>query len=171
MVQAWDTATWQPDIRRTLVGGEVRCCMIRRSDTRRKGGVLHTFGLLVGGREDRTLRVMLDSKAQEWQRKKGDFEAKVNPGLPLDCVWLSREKKAFVACSDGTIKFFVEGKQEFTHTATLRGHSDWVYGLALSADAKRFASASGDGTVSRRPASSSPIPSATPAATTPVLLC
>jgi hypothetical protein len=146
MVQAWDTETWEPDIRRTTVGGEVRRCMIIRSSDSRQGGTIQTFGLLIGGREDRTLRVILDSKAQPWQRK-SEFHAQVTPGLPLDCVWLSREKKAFVACSDGTIRFFVEGKQEFTHTATLRGHSDWVYGLALSADAKRFASASGDGTV------------------------
>jgi WD40 repeat protein len=147
MVQAWDTETWEPDIRRTLVGGEVRRCMIRSSNTRNKGGVLHTFGLLVGGREDRTLRVMLDSKAQEWQRSRGDFQARVNPGLPLDCAWLAREKKAFVACSDGTIKVFVEGKQQLTHTATLRGHSDWVYSLAVNADATRIASAGADGTV------------------------
>jgi WD40 repeat protein len=148
MVQAWDTETWQGDIRRTMVGGEVRSCMIRRSDTRRQGGVLHTFGLLIGGREDRTIRVLLDAKAQEWQRAKGDYHAQVYPGVPLDCVWLpKRSEKAFVACSDGTVKVFTEASQQLRHTATLRGHSDWVYGVALSHDATRLASASGDGTV------------------------
>jgi WD40 repeat protein len=148
MVQAWDTETWEPDIRRTTVGGEVRRCMIVRSSKSRQGGTLQTFGLLIGGREDRTLRVILDSKAQAWQRTKSEYHAPVEPGVPLDCVWLAgRDKKAFVACSDGTIKVFAESPPQITHTATLRGHSDWVYGLALNADASRFASASGDGTV------------------------
>ncbi len=148
MVQSWDTESWKPDIRRTTVGGEVRRCMIRRSDTRRQGGSLHTFGLLIGGREDRTLRVMLDGKAQEWQRSRGDYHAEVKPGVPLDCVWVpKRSDKAWVACSDGTIKVFADAGQKITHTATLRGHGDWVYGLALSPDAARLVSASADGTV------------------------
>ena len=146
-VQTWSTETWQPDLRPTMVGGEVRRATIRRSQVRQEGGATHTFGLLIGGREDRTLRIMIDGKAQEWQRQ-GDYHVQVAPGLPLDCVWLTKGgQKAFVACSDGTIKVFAEAAQRFTHTATLRGHTDWVYGLALSADGTQLASASGDGTV------------------------
>jgi WD40 repeat protein len=147
MVQIWDTAAWQPDVRPTMVGGEVRRAMIRRSQARPDGDATHTFALLIGGREDRSLRVMIDGKAQEWQRR-GDYLAHVAPGIPLDCVWLPKgPPKAFVACSDGTVKVFADAAQQLSHAATLRGHTDWVYGVALSADGAQLASASGDGTV------------------------
>ncbi|HYW78525.1 MAG TPA: hypothetical protein VE890_03075, partial [Thermoguttaceae bacterium] len=75
-------------------------------------------------------------------------KAAVDLGMPLDCAWLPKgAKKAFVACSDGTIKIFTDNSQQLTHTATLRGHTDWIYAVALSPDATRLASAAGDGTV------------------------
>ena len=145
-LQTWDTVEWKPDVP-TTVGGEVRHAEIRRSQIPKEGAALHTFAMIVGGREDRSLRVMLDGKAQIWQRK-SDYHVVVQPGVPLDCAWLAKGgPKAYVACTDATIKVFVEGDRRFTHTATLRGHSDWVYDLALSRDGARLVSASADGTV------------------------
>jgi WD40 repeat protein len=64
---------------------------------------------------------------------------------PLDVVWAHNPSRVYVACDDGTIKVYdaPSGKP----TATLTGHKDWVYVLALSPDGTQLASGSGDGTV------------------------
>ena len=63
-LQTWDTVEWKPDVP-TTVGGEVRHAEIRRSQIPKEGAALHTFAMIVGGREDRSLRVMLDGKAAD----------------------------------------------------------------------------------------------------------
>ena len=57
MVQTWDTGNLAAGSPPTMVGGEVRSS---RSAGRRskEGEAKHTFGVLIGGREDRSLRVM-----------------------------------------------------------------------------------------------------------------
>jgi WD40 repeat protein len=45
------------------------------------------------------------------------------------------------------VKVYTETGKAMELTATLRGHSDWVYAVAASADEKTVASASGDGSV------------------------
>jgi WD40 repeat protein len=86
----------------------------------------------------------MDGHAQGWQRGR-EYRIPIHAGAPLDWVCLPRlGRKTFVACSDGTIKVY---QPTPFHQATLRGHTDWVYGLAASDDGTRLASASGDGTV------------------------
>ncbi len=57
-----------------------------------------------------------------------------------------------VALADGDTPFAIEGWQpanggNTSKTVTLKGHSDWVYAVAVSPDTKVAASASADGTV------------------------
>ncbi len=74
--------------------------------------------------------------------------------MPLDCVWLKDPDPgkwylqwAYVAASDNTVKAYAFDGKNLTLMDTLGGHSDWVYAVAASADGKRLASASGDGSV------------------------
>ncbi|HUT11386.1 MAG TPA: hypothetical protein VMY42_12875 [Thermoguttaceae bacterium] len=67
------------------------------------------------------------------------------PGVaPLDVRWDVKENLIYAACSDGTVRVFDGNGRAL---ATLAGHQDWVYCVALSADGTRVASGSGDGTV------------------------
>jgi WD40 repeat protein len=147
VVQVWEVGPWTPDRRETHFEESVRACYLRSS--RASGAtVQHQFAAVVGGKESRSIQVRLDDKAQPWARK--DTRLDLPSGLPLDGVWLSRKgaHRVYVGCSDGTVKAYDENKQlSFDPVAVLAGHGDWVYGVALSADGSRLASASGDGTV------------------------
>lgn len=145
-VQVWDTATWQPDKKETHLEDVVRRCALRSS--RPQGTeTQHLFALLVGGRENRSLQVRLDDKAPAWARK--DVRLDLTAGTPLDCQWASVKgaNQVYVACTDGTVKLFAENKTTFDPVATMAGHRDWVYAVALDQDGSRLASAAGDGTV------------------------
>jgi WD40 repeat protein len=112
--------------------------------------VTYRFGLIVGGQDGRSVQYRMDDKAAPAYRK--DIKADLDTGTPLDCLWLKDPSKwymqwAYVAASDNTVKVYKFDGQKLDLTDTLGGHSDWVYGLAASADGKRLASASGDGSV------------------------
>jgi len=67
------------------------------------------------------------------------------PGVaPLDVCWDVKKNRIYAACSNGTVRVFDGNGRSL---ATLTGHDDWVYGIALSADGTRIATGSGDGTV------------------------
>lgn len=65
-------------------------------------------------------------------------------GMPLDIVWSTKSSRMYAPCSDGVVRIYdVNGRL----LASLAGHDDWAYGVAVNADATRLASGSGDGTV------------------------
>ena len=66
------------------------------------------------------------------------------PG-PLGVVWASAGTRMYVPLTDKTVRVY--DPNTGGHLATLTGHTDWVYGLALTPDGVTLASASADGTV------------------------
>jgi WD40 repeat protein len=66
-------------------------------------------------------------------------------GMPQGMAWAAKTGRIYAACSDKTVKAL--RVSEGTIAATLRGHADWVYAVALSLDEGRLASGSADGTV------------------------
>ena len=68
-----------------------------------------------------------------------------NPGLPLGMVWSGKTNRIYVPCDDKTVKVFYPSDGKLI--ATLRGHTDWVYGVAVNAEGTQVASGGIDGTV------------------------
>ncbi len=66
-------------------------------------------------------------------------------GIPLDIVWVAQGYRIYAGCSDNTIKAYNAGNGVLLKS--LIGHTDWVYSIALNADATKLASGSADGTV------------------------
>ncbi len=66
------------------------------------------------------------------------------PG-PLGVLWAPAGNRMYVPLTDKTVRVY--DPNSGGHVATLSGHGDWVYGVALSPDASKLAPASGDGTV------------------------
>jgi WD40 repeat protein len=65
-------------------------------------------------------------------------------GMPLDIVGSTKTNRMYAPCSDGIVRVYdVNGRL----LASLSGHNDWAYGVAVSADGSRLASGDGDGTV------------------------
>jgi len=88
----------------------------------------------------------------EWAvriRRKDDLKTSrptyTGAAMPLGLAWAAKTNRLYVPCSDKTVKVYPSGSG--TPTATLRGHADWVYAVALSPDGARLASGSADGTV------------------------
>jgi WD40 repeat protein len=65
-------------------------------------------------------------------------------GMPLNIVWSQKTNRMYAPCSDGVVRVYDTNGRLL---ASLAGHNDWVYGVAVNADATRLASGSGDGTV------------------------
>jgi WD40 repeat protein len=153
-IEVWDTATWKPGAEgKTYPGDVVRRCFLKSSSKSRGGGEgtsgwRHSFAFILGGRQTKTIEVRGDDRTPGYARDKF-IKVPMGSGTPLDFV--SAKDKYYVACSDNTVKEFTPvtaaRKTTLVPTATLRGHNDWVYAVALSADGQRLASASGDGTV------------------------
>jgi hypothetical protein len=148
-VQVWDAATWKPDRVKTTLEAPVRRCFVQ--EIARQADSSHRLALVVGGHESRSLQIRLDDKAPGWAKGR-DAKVDIDGGTPLDCLWRQDAKGkwvAYVACSDATVKMFVwdwDGRK-LDLTATLRGHSDWVYAVVANADGTRLASAGSDGSV------------------------
>ena len=68
----------------------------------------------------------------------------VAPG-PLGVLWAPAGNRMYVPLTDKTVRVY--DPNSGGHVATLAGHTDWVYGLALTADGAMLASGSADGTV------------------------
>jgi len=64
---------------------------------------------------------------------------------PLGVLWAPAGNRMYVPLTDNTVRVY--DPNSGGHVATLAGHADWVYGVALSPDGAKLASASGDGTV------------------------
>jgi WD40 repeat protein len=69
----------------------------------------------------------------------------IGPAVPLGMIGPSKAGRVYVPCTDKTVK--VIDIRNGGQLATLRGHQDWVYAVALSADETTVAAAGGDGTV------------------------
>ena len=150
-IQVWDATTWKAGRSKTTVEAPVHRCFIRsvRGTPADRSFML---GMVVGGHDSRTVQLRLDDQAPAWARH--DLKAEMDAGSPLDCVWLKDKDPSkwyqfhvYVAASDNSVKVFTETGKAMELTATLRGHSDWVYAVTASADEKTVASASGDGSV------------------------
>ena len=66
-------------------------------------------------------------------------------GVPLDMIWAAQGNRIYAACSDNTIRAHNAGNGGLLKV--LVGHTDWVYTIALNADAAKLASGSADGTI------------------------
>ena len=107
----------------------------------------------VGGPAERAIRIRRKDNAQQARL------IDTGRALPLDIIWAPPVTKPapkgappppqgggiYVAGSDKTVKVFSGANGNLV--ATLSGHGDWVYAVALSADGTKLASGSGDGTV------------------------
>ncbi len=95
--------------------------------------------LAVGGPTDRAIRLR--------RRDNGDLARATETGLgtPMGLLWVTQANRVYVPCSDMTVKAYDAGNGGLV--ANLAGHSDWVYGVAVSPDGKFLASGSADGTV------------------------
>ncbi len=153
-VEVWDVATWKPDRKKTILEAPPRrCCLRETSQHWAAGGrMTYRFGLVVAGHDARSLQNRLDDKIPPDYR--GNVKTELDAGMPLDCVWLKDpdpgkwyRQWVFVAATDNTVKAYAFDGKKLTLMDTLGGHSDWVYAVAASADEKRLASASGDGSV------------------------
>lgn len=153
-IQVWEVATWNPDNKnkKTVLEAPVRRCILREVSKHWAGGgrMTFVFGLAVGGQEARLLEYRMDDKVPPPYRP--DAKTELDAGLPLDCVWLKDLDQSkwfrqwvYVAASDHTVKAYTFENKNLSLTQTLSGHSDWVYALTASADGKRLASVSGDG--------------------------
>ena len=97
------------------------------------------LALAVGGSADRAIRVRRQSDTAEISA--------MGLGLtrPLDVVWAPKGNKLYVPCNDNTLKIYNGANGALL--ASLTGHGDWVYCVAVAPDEGKFASGSGDGTV------------------------
>ena len=95
--------------------------------------------LAVAGVNDKALRI--------WRRADGQLVRAIDLGLavPLDVVWSAQGNRLYVACADKIVRIYDAGNGGFV--ASLAGHGNCVYRVALGPDAAKLASASGDGTV------------------------
>jgi WD40 repeat protein len=97
------------------------------------------LALAVGGPTDHMIRLR--------RRDNADLARATDIGvpMPLGLAWIASTNRIYVPSTDMTTKVFDGGNGG--QLATLAGHTDWVYGVAASADGSKIATASADGTV------------------------
>ena len=97
------------------------------------------LAVAVGGPTDRAIRLR--------KRENAELVRAIDLGtaMPLDVIWIPQGNRLFAPASDKTVKVYDAGNGG--GLATYAGHEDWVYAVAISPDAARVASASGDGSV------------------------
>jgi WD40 repeat protein len=96
-----------------------------------------TIATVVGGQNQRGLRF----RRTDNRRSIRSYPTGVV--VPLDVSW-STKNMLYVPCSNGAVRVY---DNNGGLRATLAGHTDWVYSVALSADETKLASTSADGTV------------------------
>ncbi len=64
-------------------------------------------------------------------------------GMPMAVAWSPKSSLFHVACNDGTLQGLPTWGRRLT---MFRGHTDWVYAVAVTDDGKKLASAGADGT-------------------------
>ena len=128
-VHIWDVTTWESTVK------------LRESDAV-QGAAFGSDGrslvLAVGGPSQQSLQIRRMDNLR-WRRPISS-----GAGMPLDVIWTGKKNQIYVPCSDGVVRIY----QAFGRlTASLTGHQDWVYCVALSPDQAKLASGSADGTV------------------------
>ena len=95
--------------------------------------------LAVAGPTDRMIRLR--------RRDNRDLARAMDMGVPgpLGVLWAPAGNRMYVPLTDKTVRVY--DPNSGGHVATLTGHTDWVYGVALSPDGAKLATASADGTV------------------------
>lgn len=128
--RVWEVGTWKP--------------VAKMNELESVNGVAFSpNGELVAsavcGPSDRTIRLRRRDDAQ--------LTRAIDLGVPgpLGVVWAPAGNRMVVPLTDGTVRVY--DPNDGNHVATLSGHTDWVYGVALTSDGTMLASASGDGTV------------------------
>jgi WD40 repeat protein len=93
----------------------------------------------VAGPTDRMIRLR--------RRDNRDLARAIDMGVPgpLGVLWAPAGNRMYVPLTDKTVRVY--DPNSGGHLATLTGHTDWVYGVALSPDGAKLATASADGTV------------------------
>jgi len=128
-VQVWEVETWSRKIKfreKEPVYGSVF------------GSDVRMVFLAVGGPSERAVRYRRTDNIRSTR------PYPTSTGAPTDIVWGAKTNRMYVPCGDGVVRVFdVNGRL----LASLTGDSDWVYGVALTADGTKLASGSGDGTV------------------------
>jgi len=128
-VQVWEVETWTRKIKfreKEPVYGAVF-----GSDTR-------MVFLAVAGPSERSIRYRRTDNIRSTR------PYSTGTGMPTDIVWAAKTNRMYVPCSDGIVKAYdVNGRL----LASLTGDSDWVCGVAISADGAKLASGSGNGAV------------------------
>ncbi len=125
----WDVTTWESTVK------------LRESDAV-QGAAFGSDGrslvLAVGGPNQQSLQI----RRRDNVRSRRPIST--GAGMPLDVIWTGKRNQIYVPCSDGVVRIY----QAFGRlTASLTGHQDWVYCVALSPDQAKLASGSADGTV------------------------
>ena len=95
--------------------------------------------LAVAGPTDRMIRLR--------RRDNRDLARAMDMGVPgpLGVLWAPAGNRMYVPLTDKTVRVY--DPNSGGHVATLTGHTDWVYGVAISPDGAKLATASADGTV------------------------
>ncbi len=128
--QVWEVGTWK-SVKRLLQTDTVHGAAYSADGT--------LLALAVGGPKDRAIRIRRTNDARQ-TRVIG-----LGATMPLDVVWAPKGNKLYIPCSDNTLKVYNAANGALI--ASLDGHGDWVYCVAVNADETRFASGSADGTV------------------------
>ncbi len=109
----------------------------------------------IGGPESKSLRSRRAVDEPEEQSPQPQKKARprqpaqtrvtdLGAAAPQGVVCSAEGNRFYVPCSDKTVKIFSGFLDEM---ASLSGHQDWVYAVALSPDGLRLASGSADGTI------------------------
>jgi WD40 repeat protein len=128
--QVWEAGSWK------------RLAKLDESDALQAAALSPDGQLVVlatAGTNDKMLRLR--------RRDNGEQVRTIDLGtvVPLDVVWLAQGNRLYVPCSDKTVRVYDAGNGAWV--ATLTGHANWVYRVAVTPDGARLASASADGTV------------------------
>jgi WD40 repeat protein len=128
--QLWNVGDWSP-VARFTESYPVRCAAFGADEVQVFMGV--------GNSEGSGLRIRkMDTPA---------FRRPIGLGMavPLGMAGPTKAGRAYVACSDKTVKVF--DVKNGNQVGTWNGHQDWVQTVAISADEAKVASGSADGTV------------------------
>jgi len=137
-LQVWDVSNWERIIQYNLAATAHAATFSPDSKT-----VIAAVG---GLDEEPSLRTgRIDADVEQASRRAPKTQTmSTGTGAPLDIVWPVKGAYLFAACDDSTVRAYQNGAK---FTAPLRGHADWVYGVAATPDGTKVASGSADGTV------------------------
>lgn len=128
--QVWDVGTWQSVARLEQLEPVYGAVF---------GPNAELVAAAVAGPTDRMIRLR--------RRDNTQLARAIDLGVPgpLGVAWAPAGDRLYVPLTDKTVRVY--DPNTGGHVATLAGHADWVYGVALTPDGTTLASASADGTV------------------------